>query len=86
MPERQTLLALFDDRDLGPTPGAGDEQIRPERHDLRHGRGNPFRRQFGECAAGCANESARDDTPRRIFWCWRCRKKFCWECFLEHSD
>lgn len=50
------------------------------------GEPNPFRRLTGECEAGCVNENAVDDTPRRVFWCWKCEKKFCWNCLLSHKD
>src|SRR5262245_6931554 len=49
---------------------------------------NPFRKQSGECAAGCGNERQTLDAElqTRVFWCHVCGKKFCWNCFLEHSD
>jgi len=80
----QTLLGLFEAQGAERKEQRDDSPVRHAPGALREA--NPFAKRFGECAAGCANESAPGDAPVRVFWCHVCKKRFCWTCFLAHKD
>lgn len=67
-----SLLDIVD-RQFAQAFGGGDPAIQNSE--------NPFRKQFGECVIP---HDGRPDA--RLYWCHRCGKKFCWECFQQHSD
>jgi hypothetical protein len=67
-------------RDSSPAEPDADSSLFPNSETPRHDRDeiNPFQKRDGDCGCGVRNV--------RLWYCHKCERRYCWECFKGHED